>query len=123
MRATASAVTPGDVWRGDEVGQRQERVVLRGRLFDEDVELGPGDAVVLQGVVECGLVDDAAAKQFSRRFPEAEALAALAGDAAPRQRFGAARRIIGDLDFSAAAIGKDGRALYRRPLYSPTARA
>ena len=40
----------GDVRRGDEVGQGQERIILRRRLLVKDVERGTGDAVGPQRV-------------------------------------------------------------------------
>ena len=51
----------GDMGGGDEIGQGQEGVVLRGRLLVKDVERSAGDPVRLQRVVERLLIDDAAA--------------------------------------------------------------
>src|SRR6516164_6763886 len=53
---------PCDMRCGDKVRQGEERIVRRCRLLVEDVECGTRDAVRLQRVVECLLVDDAAAR-------------------------------------------------------------
>ncbi len=71
----ASSV-PAQRMRGDDdVVERQQRIVGRGRLLVEDIERRAGDAALDQGAMQRRFVDDRAARgvdQIGRRLHQAE---------------------------------------------------
>src|SRR6516225_7878034 len=53
---------PSNMRCSNKIRQGQQRVVLRGWLLVKNIECGTGDAVRLQHIIECLLVDNAATR-------------------------------------------------------------
>ena len=67
---------PAQVGRQNDIVEFQDRMILRERLFDEDIESGAGDGFLLQYFHQCRLVDNRAARrvdQVARFLHQAQA--------------------------------------------------